>query len=178
MKQIANALAWRGFLSVVIGVIALAWPRITVGAFVLLFAIYAFLMAGTEAVSLFASRSAGTAVWRVLMVLANVAAGVIALVWPGITVLAAAVLIAIWAFSSGLAELAAAFGRGESLAERSLLGLTGLVSIGLGVVFVVRPDIGVLTAAEVYGLFSLVSGVAALVMAANVRQLGSPRGVA
>jgi uncharacterized membrane protein HdeD (DUF308 family) len=172
MKQTANALTWKGILSLVIGVIAVAWPGITVGAFVLLFAVYAFLMAGMGAASLFASRSAGMAAWSVLVVIVDLAAGVIALAWPDITVLAAAVLIAVWAFGSGLAELAAAFIRGESFAERSLLGLTGLVSIGLGVVFVSRPDIGVLTAAEVYGLFSILSGISALVLAANIRQIG------
>jgi uncharacterized membrane protein HdeD (DUF308 family) len=169
MTRSTGPLLWSGVLSIGVGVIAIAWPGITIGAFVVLFAVYAFLLAGMEAVRVVSSRSTGLAVWRVLLVVVDVGAGLVALVWPAITVLAAAVLIAVWAFGAGFAELASAFGQGESFAERSLLGLTGLVSVGLGVVFVSRPDVGVLTAAEVYGLYCIVAGVSALVLAANAK---------
>jgi uncharacterized membrane protein HdeD (DUF308 family) len=43
MPSISNSLIWRAILAIVIGIIAVAWPSITVGAFVLLFAVYAFL---------------------------------------------------------------------------------------------------------------------------------------
>ena len=39
-------LVWRGILAVVIGVVAVVWPGITVGVFVTLFALYAFMAAG------------------------------------------------------------------------------------------------------------------------------------
>ena len=55
---------------------------------------------------------------------------------------------------------------------RRVHGLTGLVAIALGVVFAARPDIGAVTIAEVYGLFSLVSGISMLVIAANLRKAG------
>ncbi|WP_127501092.1 DUF308 domain-containing protein [Actinoplanes solisilvae] len=35
-----SSLVWRGVLALVTGVIAVIWPEITVGAFVLLFAIF------------------------------------------------------------------------------------------------------------------------------------------
>ncbi|MDQ1608466.1 MAG: hypothetical protein QOF92_2981 [Pseudonocardiales bacterium] len=53
---------------------------------------------------------------------------------------------------------------------RALLGLTGLVSVALAASFWVRPDIGAITIAEVYGLFSLVAGVSSLVIAMNLRR--------
>jgi uncharacterized membrane protein HdeD (DUF308 family) len=166
--NIRGALVWRGLLAVIVGFIALAWPGITVGAFVILFAVYAFIAAGTSAATAFRSDSAGRVAGGLLLAVVDAAAGVAALVWPGITALALVWVVATWAFISGFTETVMAFAAGETAGQRALLGLGGLVSIALGVVFAFRPDVGAVSIAQVYGLFSIVSGVSALVMAANV----------
>ena len=53
--------------------------------------------------------------------------------------------------------------------------LSGLVSIALGVVLAIRPDIGALTLATVFGLFSIVYGVATITIGAQVRRAGRPQ---
>lgn len=50
------------------------------------------------------------------------------------------------------------------------VGLTGLVSIGLGVVLFVHPDIGALSLATVFGLFSLFYDISAVVLYFQHRQ--------
>jgi uncharacterized membrane protein HdeD (DUF308 family) len=165
-------LVWKGILSLIIGIVAVAWPGITVGAFVLLFAVYAFLGAGIEVMRAFRSRTAGPVIGRLLLAVINIAAGVVAIAWPDITALALVVTVAVWAFLIGIAEVVMAFRSGETAGERAMFALTGLVSIALGVVFAIRPDVGAVTIAQVYGLFSIVSGISAFVLAANVRKLG------
>jgi hypothetical protein len=54
-----SALAWRGVLAVLVGVVAVIWPGITLGAFVILFAVFALLAAGTDVVRAFSGRRAG-----------------------------------------------------------------------------------------------------------------------
>jgi uncharacterized membrane protein HdeD (DUF308 family) len=168
MKSLASPLIWRGLLAILIGVIAVAWPGITVGAFVLLFAVYAFLAAGMEAMRAFRSKTAGPVAGRLALSLLDVSAGIVALTWPDITALALALLVAAWAFVIGFLELLLAFSAGESAGERALLGLTGLISIALALVFAIRPDVAAVTIAEVYGLFSVVAGVSSLVIGANL----------
>lgn len=170
MKNLSGALVWRGVLAVVVGVIAVAWPGITVGAFVILFAVYAFIGAATEAARAFRSAGAGAVAGRLLLAVVNAAAGVAALAWPGITALAIVLLVGIWAFVIGFAEIGMAFAAGETAGERALFSLTGLISVALGVVFAIRPDIGAVTISQVYGLFSLVIGISALVLAVSARQ--------
>jgi uncharacterized membrane protein HdeD (DUF308 family) len=169
MKSLASPPIWRGLLAIVVGVIAVAWPGITVGAFVILFAVYAFLAAGMEAMRAFRSETVGPVVGRLVLSLVDVAAGVVALAWPGITALALALLVAVWAFIIGFLELVLAFRAGETAGERALLGLTGLISVALGLVFAIRPDVAAVTIAEVYGLFSIVTGISSLVMGTNLR---------
>jgi uncharacterized membrane protein HdeD (DUF308 family) len=69
MTSLATPIGWRGILAIVVGIIAIAWPGITVWAFVILFAVYAFLAAGMEAVQAFASRTAGPAAGHLVLAL-------------------------------------------------------------------------------------------------------------
>ena len=164
------SLIWRGILAVGIGVVSVAWPHITVGAFVILFALYVFIAAAADAVRAFGSKQAGPALGYLLLSLLSVATGVVALVWPGITAFVLTLWVGAWAFVTGIAEVALAFRRGEAAGERALWVLGALVSIALGVVLAIRPDIGAVSLATVFGLFSIVSGVSALVLAAQGRQ--------
>jgi len=175
MKQLTGSLILKGVLSLIIGVVAIVWPEVTVGAFVLLFAVYAFLMAGSEAVRAFRAKQAGPVVGRLLLALLDVAAGVVALAWPGITALALVLVVAAWAFVAGAVEVGLAFQGGRTAGQRALLGLTGLVSVVFGVVLVIQPDIGAITLAQVFGFFSIFSGVSSLVMAANTREAATGR---
>jgi uncharacterized membrane protein HdeD (DUF308 family) len=178
MPSLSNTLIWRAILSIVIGVIAVAWPSITVGAFVLLFAVYAFLAGLTEIARAFRSEAAGPVIGRLLLGALDIIAAIVAIAWPGITALVLVVWVAAWAFVTGVFEVGLAFRSTTNTGERALLGLSGLVSVALGVVLFIRPDIGAITLAQVYGLFSLFSGISLLVMAINLRHLthGSGKG--
>jgi uncharacterized membrane protein HdeD (DUF308 family) len=168
-RSISSSLLWRGILGIAIGVVSVAWPHITVGAFVILFAFYAFMVAIADAVRAFSSKHAGPIFGYLLLSLLSAATGVVALFWPGITALVLTVWVGAWALVTGVIEVVLAFRRGEAAQERALWALGGLVSIALGVVLAIRPDIGAVSLATVFGLFSIVSGVSALVLAAQTR---------
>src|SRR5262249_43820555 len=154
-----------------IGIVSVAWPGITVGAFVILFAVYAFMAAGSDAARAFSSDRAGPVAGYLFLALLSVAAGLIALLWPGMTALLLTIWVAAWAFVTGVMEVILAFWRGETAGERAMWGLGGLISIALGVVLALRPDIGALSLATVFGLFSIVAGVCALVLSAQARRM-------
>ena len=162
MLSSPNALLWRGLLAVVIGIVSVAWPDITIGALVILFAVYAFMSAATDGARAFASDRVGPVFGWLLLAVLSVAGGVVALAWPGITALALTIWIAAWALTTGAMEIGLAFQRGESAGERTLFLLTGAVSIVLAFVLFVRPDIGAVSLATVFGLFSIFYGVAAV----------------
>ncbi|MFE4959465.1 HdeD family acid-resistance protein [Streptomyces sp. NPDC056653] len=162
MLSSPNALLWRGLLAVVIGIVSVTWPGITVGALVILFAVYAFMSAVTDGARAFASDRVGPVFGWLLLALLSLAAGVVALSWPGITALVLTIWVAAWALATGVMEIVLAFQRGEKAGGRALFLLTGLVSIALAFVLFVRPDIGAVSLATVFGLFSIVYGVSAV----------------
>jgi uncharacterized membrane protein HdeD (DUF308 family) len=171
--SLSTSLLWRGLFAVAIGIVSVAWPDITVGAFVVLFAIYAFLAAITDAMRAFSSDRAGPVVGWLLLAVLSVAGGIIALAWPGMTALVLAIWVAIWALVTGIVEVALAFRQGETAGQRAVWILTGLVSVALGIVLLIRPDIGVLSLATVFGLFSIFYGTSALVLSFQARRVGS-----
>src|SRR5262252_1963192 len=103
-KSLSTSLIVRGILAVAVGIIALAWPQVTVLALVIMFAVYAFIAASLEAVRAFSSRKAGPVFGHLLLGLVDLAAGVIALAWPGPTALVLVLIVATWAVVGGLFE--------------------------------------------------------------------------
>jgi uncharacterized membrane protein HdeD (DUF308 family) len=170
--SVSSSLLFRGILAIVVGVVSVAWPDITISGFVVLFAVFAFLSAIADAAVAFSSDRAGPVVGYLLLGLLSVAAGAAALLWPGLTALALTIWVAAWAFVTGIVEVTLAFRRGETAGERAMWALGGLVSIALGVVLAIRPDIGAISLAEVFGLFSIVYGISALVLSAEARKAG------
>jgi uncharacterized membrane protein HdeD (DUF308 family) len=171
MFTLTSSMLWRGVLSVAVGIVAVVWPDVTVAAFVILFAVSAFLTAAAEAARAFRAEAAGPVAGRLLLAALDVVAGVVALVWPGITVVALVLWVAAWAIVTGGIEIALAVRAGRDAGERALLAISGLLAIALGVVLAARPGAGALALAQVYGLFSLASGAAVLVTGIGVRRL-------
>src|SRR5215467_2452390 len=171
-KSTSISLILLGVLGVIVGIIAIVWPNVTITALVILFAIYAFIAAGLQAMRAFSSATAGPVFGHLLLALIDLAAGVAALVWPGPTALVLVLVVAIWAFVAGFAEIFAAFQSGETAGTRAMFIVTGLISIAFGVVLTARPDIGAVTLALLFGLFSLIYGVSEIVIGVQMRQTG------
>ena len=97
----------------------------------------------------------------------------VAIAWPGITALALTIWIGAWAVVTGVGEFGMAFASYETAGERVLYGFGGLLSVVLGVALFARPDLGALSLAEVFGIFSIALGVWSLVLAASTHATGS-----
>lgn len=171
--SLSSSLLLRGLLAIAVGIVSVAWPNVTVGAIVLLFAVYAFIAAATDAMRAFSSDGAGPVVGYLLLAALSIVAGILALVWPGITALVLVIWVAAWAFVTGTVEVALTFRQGETAGERAMWVLTGLASIVLGIVLFIRPDIGAVSLATVFGLFSIFYGVSAVVLSLQGRKAAS-----
>ncbi len=172
LKPASSYLILLGVLAIVVGIVALAWPGATVLALVILFAIDAFIGAGLQLARAFTGRTAGPVFGHLLLALISLAAGVVALAWPGPTALVLVLVVGIWAFIEGCFEIFAAFQSGETAGTRALLILGGLVSITFGIVLFARPNVGAVTLALLFGLFSLVYGVSQITTGVELRRTG------
>ena len=171
-KSLSTSLIVRGILALAVGIIAMAWPGVTVLALVIMFAVYAFMASGLEVMRAFSSAKAGSVVGHLLLGLVNLAAGVLALVWPEPTALVLVLIVGIWAVVAGITEIADAVRTGEPAGTRAMFILGGLASVLFGVLLFVHPGIGAVTLALLFGLFSLVAGAWMLVHGIELRRAG------
>jgi uncharacterized membrane protein HdeD (DUF308 family) len=166
-KSLSRSLLWRGLFAVAVGIIAIAWPGVTIGAVVIIFAIGAFASGFAQAVQGFSSDRIGPVFGHLILALLDAAAGIVALVWPGITAYALTIWIGAWAVVAGAWEIGMVFASGEAAGRRALFAISGLLSVALGIVLFARPDIGAVSLVEVFGIFSFASGISSLVLAAS-----------
>ena len=169
-KSPSTSLLVRGIVAIAVGIIALAWPQVTVLALVILFAVYAFMASGLEAARGFSSAKAGPAFGHLLLGLVNLGAGMVALIWPGPTALVLVLIVGTWAVIAGLVEIAVALRAGEQSGTRAMFILGGLVSIAFGAVLCAHPGLGAITLALLFGLFNLAYGTWALVHGIELRR--------
>lgn len=171
-KSTSTSMILIGVLAIIAGIIALAWPGITILVLVIMFAIYAFSDAVLQATRAFSGGGAGPVIGHLLLGLIDVAAGVMALAWPGATALVLVLVVGVWAFAGGIAEFAFAFAAGETAGTRTLFLLGGLVSMAFGVVLFARPGVGAVTLALLYGLFALFYGISQIAAGIHLRSAG------
>jgi uncharacterized membrane protein HdeD (DUF308 family) len=170
LKSLSTSLILRGVAATLVGILALAWPGVTVFALVILFAVYAFVAGGLQTIRVFSSDTAGPVFGHLLLGLVSLAAGVIALAWPLPTALVLVLIVGTWAVISGLVEILSAFRAGESAGTRAMFLLGGLVSIVFGLVLLARPGMGAVTLALVFGLFNLIYGAWVLLQGIELRR--------
>ena len=100
----------------------------------------------------------------VLLGLCAVIFGILALTWPGITVIVLAIIFGAFVLVSGIFSLVAAVGPMEA-GQRVLLILLGLLGIVVGAIVLLWPGIGDLILLLLIALWALVAGVLQLVAA-------------
>src|SRR5882757_10599950 len=160
----------RGIFAIVFGLLALIFPGPTMLSLVILFSAY-MLVDG-----IFGIISAVRAIrrkedrWGLLIFegLIDIAVGILAFLWPGITVVAFVLLVGAWAIVTGAVMTAAGFRLNVSHG-RWWLVLSGLLSLGFGTVLVIIPLIGAIVLTWWLGAYALVFGIALVIFSFKLR---------
>jgi len=164
------ALGMNGVLSVVVGVLILAWPGISLYALTILFGAYTF---ATGAVGLIAAaRGSGSERgWLVLRSLLGIGVGVAVLVWPNISALALLYVIGAYAIVLGAIAIMGAFSLPLDTTNSWLLGLSGVVAILFGIAMFADPGAGALVVLSLIAAFAIVTGVTEIVYAIGAKKM-------
>lgn len=163
----------RGLMGIAFGVITFLNPAISLAALVLLFGAYAFADGIFAIVSAIRRRTGSEPWWLVCLEgIAGIAAGVLTLLWPGVTAVVLLYLIAAWALVTGAFEIAAAIRLRKIITDEWLLVLSGILSIGLGVLLALFPGPGALALVIWIGAAAFVSGVMFVVLGFRLRSWG------
>ena len=165
----------RGLLGILFGIIAFWHPLITMLSLVIVFAAYAITDGVFAIIAAVRAAQASERWWPfVLEGIVDIAAGILAFIWPHITVLVMVIMVAVWALITGALMLAAAF-RVHPDMGRWWFALGGVASIIFGIALVIAPMVGAFVLTWWIGAYAFVFGIAMFIAAFRLRALRTSR---
>lgn len=167
------AVMLRGVAGILFGGITVLAPHISLAVLVLVFGAYAFADGIFAIASAIQRRGDGGHWWLMPLVgLVGIAAGVLTLLWPGITAIVLLYLIAAWALVVGVLEIATAISLRKAITGEWLLVLSGIAAIIFAVLLAAFPGAGALAVVLWIGAYALVTGVMLFILGLRLRSWG------
>ena len=163
------AVALRGVFAIIFGLIALFVPGATILTLVLFFSAY-MVVDGVFGIVSAVRAARQHERWGLLVLegVADIAIGVIAFLWPGLTAVAFVFMIGVWSLVTGILELVAAFKLNPAFG-RGWLIFGGIVSILFGIALLMAPVLGLVVLTWWIGAYALIFGIAFIVLAFKLK---------
>lgn len=163
----------RGVLAILFGVMAWAWPGVTLAVLVLIWGAYAL----TDGIFQVIAGIRGK--WGSLVVLGllGIAAGVVTFVWPGITAITLIWVFAFWAIVAGILQVSAAVRLRQEVRGEWLWIVSGVFTVFLGVLLLLYPGAGALSVTWLIGSLAVAWGILLVVLAFKLKGLGTRPGI-
>ena len=123
-------------------------------------------------IAAFRIRDSGRPLWPLILIgAAGVIAGILAIIWPGLTALVLLMFIAAWAIVIGVLQIVTAVRVRKEIHNEWLLGLSGALSLVFGGLMIAAPGAGALAMIWIIGAYAVFFGV--LLIAAGFRLRGA-----
>jgi uncharacterized membrane protein HdeD (DUF308 family) len=161
----------RGLAAIAFGILALAWPGVTLVTLVLFWGAWALVDGVTALVAGWRAKDSGKPMWQIVLVgLVGIAAGVLTFVMPGVTAIALLIMIAVWAIVSGIFQIVAAIRLRKEIANEWMLILSGALSVVFGALMIYNPGAGALAVLWLIAYFAIAFGVLLVILAFRLKK--------
>ena len=168
------AFALRGVVAILFGVLAFAWPAVTLTVLVLFWGAFALVDGVLALVAAFPTDHDHR--WGLLLEgVVGIGAGIVTFVWPGLTALVLLYIIAVWALLTGVLELVAAVRLRKVIQNEWWLALSGIASVLFGVVLLAAPGAGAVAVVWLIAAYAIVFGLLNLAVALRLHGMGQHR---
>jgi uncharacterized membrane protein HdeD (DUF308 family) len=160
----------RGIASIVFGVLAFAWPGLTLVTLVLFYGAFALVDGVITLVAAFSGGAKPLPTWWLVIVgLLGIAAGIVTFVMPGITALLLIIFIGAWALVHGIFEIIGAIQLRKEIDNEWMLIFSGVVSVLFGLIVLIAPGAGALGLVWVIAAYSIVFGISFVALAFRLK---------
>lgn len=150
----------RGIVSILFGIGAILYPFTAVKALAIFFGAYVFADGIFAIVSIFTSGFARRHFWSFLIEgIAGIATGIITFFLPEVTLFALVILVASWAFVTGIFEIISAIKLRKIIDGEFFMIISGLLSIIFAVIVFLIPGAGLVFMIYLIGIYALMFGI-------------------
>ena len=162
----------RGVLAIVFGIIAWAWPGLTLATLIWLAGFWLVFDGGFAIGGAIANRKQLESVWpHVLVGIAAIIGGVFIMAWPDFTAVWLIVTIGVFAIWAGLLEIIDAIRLRKIIDNEWSMGLLGVLNILFGLIMVLFPGAGALSLIWLIGIYAILIGATEIVFGFKARSL-------
>jgi uncharacterized membrane protein HdeD (DUF308 family) len=168
------AVLLRGLLGIAFGIITFIWPGLSLASLVLVYGAFAFADGVLALVGAIRGETdEGGRRWAmILRGVLGLGAGIVTILWPGITTVALLSVIAAWAVVGGVLEIVSAIRLRRTIRGEWAMALSGLLSIALGVMLIIFPVAGALALVLWVGAYMFATGIVLTALSLRLRSWG------
>ena len=172
LKSAGGLIMGAGAVSIIAGVLAIAYPDITLLALAIFAGVNLIVLGVLSLIDAFGDDAGGRTLSAILGVLGLIA-GLVVLRRPGETLVALLLVLGIWMVVSGAIGFIRAF---DDLETRALRMLVAICEIVLGILVLSLPDLSLKTLAILIGISFVLRGAAAVYAGWQLRKAGTAAG--
>ena len=160
----------RGIAAIVFGVLAFAWPGLTLLTLILFYGAFALVDGVLAIVAAVTGGAPAPRWWLAIVGLFGVAAGLLTFLMPGLSALVLLFFIAGWAIATGMLQIVGAIQLRKEIDNEWLLIFGGVVSVLFGIGMMLAPGAGALALVWVIGIYAVITGVVLVALALRLKK--------
>jgi uncharacterized membrane protein HdeD (DUF308 family) len=149
----------RGVAAIIFGVLAFAWPGMTLLTLIMFYGAFALIDGVLAVVAAITGGAPAPRWWLAIVGLLGIATGLLVFMMPGLTALVLLYFIAGWAIATGVFQIIGAIRLRKEIDDEWYLILSGVVSVLFGIGVMMAPGAGALALLWVIGIYAVVMGV-------------------
>ena len=149
----------RGIAFILFGILAFAWPGLTLVTLILFYGAFALVDGVLALAEAIMGGNVASRWWLALIGLAGIAVGILTFMWPGLSALVLLFFIAGWAIALGIFQIIGAIRLRKEIDNEWTLILGGVISVMFGVIIFVAPGAGAIGLIWAIASYAIVFGV-------------------
>ncbi len=160
----------RGIAAIIFGVLAFAWPGLTLLTLILFYGAFALVDGVLAIIAAIAGGAPAPRWWLAIVGVLGIAAGLLTFLMPGLSALVLLFFIAGWAIATGVLQIIGAIQLRKEIDNEWLLILGGVISVLFGVGMMLAPGAGALALVWVIGTYAVIMGVVFVALALRLKK--------
>ena len=164
----------RGIAAIIFGVLAFAWPAITLLTLIMFYGAYALVDGVLAILAAIMGGAPAPRWWLAVIGVLGIAAGIMTFMMPGLTAMVLLFFIAAWAITTGVFQIIGAIRLRKEIDNEWLLILGGIISVLFGIGIMLAPGAGALALVWVIGTYAVIEGVLFVVVSFRLKKRAHP----
>jgi uncharacterized membrane protein HdeD (DUF308 family) len=160
----------RGIAAIIFGMLAFAWPGVTLLTLILFYGAFALVDGVLAIIAAITGGAPGPRWWLAIVGLLGIAAGLLTFLMPGLSALVLLFFIAGWAIATGVFQIIGAIQLRKEIDNEWLLILGGIISVLFGIGVMLAPGAGAVALIWVIGAYAIVIGMLFVALALRLKK--------